>query len=285
MFSPTTLGDVMQLLPGNLIDNPDLSEKQAISIREVGNEPNSSMGTAIIVDGMPVNNDANYQVYSTTATSATLTSTTSALYKKTESTAGEGIDLRQISTDEIESVKIIKGIPSVEYGNLTSGAVIVNTKAGRTPFEVKLKSDPKIKHVYLGKGLGLKDGAALNTSIVYTKSYKDLRTQYTSFDRLTARLSYSKVFFKNSNPLSFNSGVSFFQTIDNEKTDPDALVKEEKVRDAEKGIGLNTRIKWVLNKALLTNLESKFSVSVNWQEYYQKQYRSSGIEKNIACTH
>lgn len=30
-----------------------------------------------------------------------------------------GVDMRMISTDDIESVEIIRGIPSVEYSNLT----------------------------------------------------------------------------------------------------------------------------------------------------------------------
>ncbi|WP_289466143.1 TonB-dependent receptor plug domain-containing protein, partial [Klebsiella pneumoniae] len=48
-----------------------------------------------------------------------------------------GADVRSISTENIESVEIIRGIPSVEYGDLTSGAVIINSKAGREPLRVK----------------------------------------------------------------------------------------------------------------------------------------------------
>ncbi len=31
--------------------------------------------------------------------------------------------MRSISTDDIESVEVVRGIPSAEYGNLTSGMI------------------------------------------------------------------------------------------------------------------------------------------------------------------
>ena len=47
-----------------------------------------------------------------------------------------------VSPDNVESMEVIRGIPSVEYGNLTSGVVIVKTKTGSTPWEAKFKADP-----------------------------------------------------------------------------------------------------------------------------------------------
>lgn len=49
------------------------------------------------------------------------------------STAFVGTDLRQISADDIESVEIIRGIPSAEYGDLTSGLVVVHSKSDKLP--------------------------------------------------------------------------------------------------------------------------------------------------------
>ncbi len=45
-----------------------------------------------------------------------------------QTTAGRGVDLRTVSAGNIESMEVIRGIPSVEYGNLTSGVVIVKTR-------------------------------------------------------------------------------------------------------------------------------------------------------------
>ncbi|MFR7824841.1 MAG: TonB-dependent receptor plug domain-containing protein [Odoribacter splanchnicus] len=70
----------------------------------------------------------------------------------TSSPAG-GVDVRAISTDNIESIEVIRGIPSVEYGDLTSGAVIINSKAGREPFRLRFKTNENIYQVSAGKGL------------------------------------------------------------------------------------------------------------------------------------
>ncbi|EXY31053.1 tonB-dependent Receptor Plug domain protein, partial [Bacteroides fragilis str. 3397 T10] len=58
------------------------------------------------------------------------------------STAFVGTDLRQISADDIESVEVIRGIPSAEYGDLTSGLVVVHSKIGQTPWQIKGKINP-----------------------------------------------------------------------------------------------------------------------------------------------
>ncbi len=271
---PTTLADIMQLLPGNLIENPDLQTKQNINIREIGDETNSAMGMGIYIDGTPITNDGNYQTYTTTK----LTSASTSINGTTGSTVGEGIDMRQFSTDNIESIEVVKGIPSVEYGNLTSGLLVVNTKSGRTPIELKLKSTPLIKQAYLGKGLSLNNGNSFNINIDYTQSYKDIRTKYTSFNRITGQITYSGKFINSASPLSIKTGLSFFQTTDKAKTDPDALVAEELIKESETGVRLNLNSQWMLNKPFITNLEGKFSVSINNQEYYSKAYRSSGIE-------
>ena len=73
-----------------------------------------------------------------------------------QTTAGRGVDLRTVSAGNIESMEVIRGIPSVEYGNLTSGVVVVKTKAGHTPWEAKFQTDPNSKQVFAGKGFNLK---------------------------------------------------------------------------------------------------------------------------------
>ncbi len=293
-IQPTTLADIMQLLPGNLIENPDVQDKQTISIRDIDDETNSALGVGIYIDGTPATNDGNYQTYSTTnSTSETtsLTSTTEDLTSRLTTTysngdgdgtsgtsAGESLDMRQISTDNIESVEVLKGIPSVKYGNLTSGVVLVNRKSGRTPIEAKVKSDPKIKQVYVGKGISLKKGASLNIDADYTKSYNDIRSEYTSYKRITGRAAYTNTFFKTTTPLSIKAGISAFQTIDKVKTDPDAQVADEQIKESETSMRFNINGDWMLKKSFITNLKGKFLTSVNIQDYYAQTNRSTGIE-------
>ena len=72
-----------------------------------------------------------------------------------------GIDMRNISTDHIESIEIIRGISSAQDGNLSSGAIHINSRKGVTPWRIRAKADPLNKLIYVGKGFKLSDKAGL----------------------------------------------------------------------------------------------------------------------------
>lgn len=266
---PTSLADVMQLLPGNISTNPDLRSVQRIPIREIGTDDNSAMGTVIMVDGAPLSNDANLQTFATSKSGNNFSTV-----------VGSGIDLRQISTDNIESVEVIRGIPSVTFGDLTSGVVLIKTKSGYTPFEVKLKTDPKIKQLTFGKGLSLKSiRSNMNFNFDYLQSFDDLRSKYQGFNRLTAEAGFSKIFDPQKIPLTYNAKVSWYETIDDAKTDPDAMVAGEKIMSKDRGLRFNMYGKWSPEFKLLTNLDYSFSVSYAHQISSEEKYRSgSGIQ-------
>lgn len=262
----TSLSDVMQLLPGNIVENPDLSKPQQISIRQIGSDDNTAMGTTILVDNAPLSNNANLQTISTSASRDGEFSTV----------AGGGMDLRRISTDNIESVEVIKGIPSVVYGDMTSGAVVVKTKAGYSPLSVRLKADPKIKQAAFTKGIQFPSKiSSLNFSFDYLSSYSDVTSKYKGFKRLTGQTGYSTTFMKSTLPLTFNARFNLFGTIDNAKTDPDAMVANEEYESRDQGVSLNLNGEWSLNKKWLTAIQYTYSVSYGHQESYQKLYRSS----------
>jgi outer membrane receptor protein involved in Fe transport len=261
---PTNLADVMQLVPGQVTLNPDMSGSNQITIRDINNEnnpnDNDALGTAIIIDGTPVDNDANMQTLNTAG------SGTSQGY----STAGQGVDLRRIATDNIESVEVIRGIPSVEYGELTTGAVLVKTKAGKTPLNAKVKADPRIKQLAFSKGFlvpGTNNGA-INLDMDYTHSFDDLRKPSKTFSRITSQMGYSNTLFSNKNPLSINFKINFFNTFDNNKSDPDQL-KEELFQEKEKGIDVKLYGKWSVNKKWLNNIHYNMSASQQDQSYYE----------------
>ena len=150
----SSLRDIMGLLPGASITNPDLSSAHSITLRSVNGSDMNSLGTAIIVDGAPMSNNANME-----GITASMNGVSSPIAGTSVSAGGAspagGIDVRQLSTDNIESVEVIRGIPSVQYGDLTSGAVIINSKAGAEPLTVRLKADPKIYQVAASKGFKL----------------------------------------------------------------------------------------------------------------------------------
>ncbi|HAY18674.1 MAG TPA: hypothetical protein DCY24_05685, partial [Rikenellaceae bacterium] len=111
-IQPSSFADLLELLPGGRSVDPSFSTPKTIDLRAVsvssGNYNTSSLGTRFLIDGVPVNNDANLQ-------------TTPAFSNYGSSFVNAGVDMRTITTEDVESIEIIRGIPSVEYGDLTSG--------------------------------------------------------------------------------------------------------------------------------------------------------------------
>src|SRR5690606_1886850 len=130
-------------------------------------------------------------------------------------------DLRQFSADNIESVEVIRGVPSVEYGDLASGAIIIKTKAGPEPFTIKARINPRITPVNGGKGFSLGEkGGALHADFDYTRSFNDQRFEYQGYHRITGGLLYTRKFGKRK-PFTTNTGFSYSMNLDEQKLDPD----------------------------------------------------------------
>ena len=218
-IQPKSVADMLQLLPGSLTQNPTLNNLGQAHIREIDGDDNNALGTAVILDGMPLSNDGNMQALSPTRNGAVSSDNADGMSDQT--TAGRGIDLRTVGADNIESIEVIRGIPSVEYGNLTSGVVVVKTKAGETPWELKFKADPFSKLVFAGKGFRLKKGGAVNWGLDWSQSYEDTRRHYLGYERVTISGAYSKIFNPEGRyPVSFNMRASFYSNVNNRKTDP-----------------------------------------------------------------
>lgn len=249
-IQPKSIADVFQLLPGQITENPSLSSPSQIKIREISTNNNSSLGALIIVDGVPMNNDANMQVFS---------STQSGNVTASPGTVGGGIDLREVSAENIESVEVIRGIPSAEYGNLTSGVVLVKTKIGEAPWSISLKTDPGSKIASVSKGFRLKNEAGvINTGLDYTQSYDDIRLKFQGYKRFTGSLGFSNTYLKKTTPLSLNASLSVYGTVDENKSDPQ-LNSEELIRSSKKGFRMGINGKWLLRKSWITNIEYNIS--------------------------
>jgi hypothetical protein len=267
----SSLKDVMQLVPGNISENPNLKNPTKISIREIGTDVNSALGTAIIVDGIPLSNDGNMQnsIGNTVAMS---------------SNAGTGVDLRSIAVENIESVTVDVGIPSAEHGNLTSGAVHIKTKAGGSPYNVKFQADPHTKLAYLGKGFLLgEDKGVVNFDFSYTHSYGDLVKQTDLYQRINTSAKYSKTFFRGKSPLMIDFKVDFLGTVDGQKWDPDMLAQEE-AYSKERGFKTNLTADWALNKSWLTGLTFDFGFDKTWEKGFEKTLETSSSGPNFFST-
>jgi len=264
----TSLADVLQLLPGGLATNPNFANVNSVALRQTNITSMGSLGTAVLINGAPVSNNANLQVLNPASSGANASFSTS---------TGSGTDLRQISADNIESIEVIRGVPSVEYGDLTNGAILVKTKAGQTPFQLKARVNPTLNQLWLGKGFSLgKKAGNLNADIDYTKSFSDQRFAYDAYSRLTGSLLYSNTFFKEQ-PLTTSTSFSYAMNLDQLKQDPDDAMTLTENRAKDNAFRFTTSGKWNLNQKLARVV--KYNISANYA--VQKGYQQSLVSNYI----
>ncbi len=223
-LQPTSFSDLLELIPGNISKNPTMGEANTIALRETGtlgasgqkvqNEDYdiSSLGTMFMVDGAPINSDANMQTIGTAEDG----------HASPRNITNKGVDMRTISTDNIESVEIVRGIPSAEYGNLTSGLVKINRIKSATPFTARFKADEYSKLFSAGKGIGFGSNEhTINLDIAYLDSKTDPRNRLENYKRLTGSVRSYLKFQSDQAGTNWNCGLDYTGSFDNAKTDPD----------------------------------------------------------------
>ena len=231
------LGDIGTLLPGGKTINPSLMGDTRMALRSDTQEKgNASFGTAVEVDGMRLNNNA-----------------------ATNETAG--VSTRTVSTSNIESVEIVTGIHSVEYGDLSNGVIKVNTRKGKSPFIIEGRVNQHTHQIALNKGYDLgKRRGILNTSLEHARSFSNAASPYTAYQRNIFSLNYINTFMRESSPLTLSIGLTGNIGGYNSESDPDEDQQDySKVRDNK--IYGNLHLQWLVNKSWLTNLSLRASIS------------------------
>lgn len=240
--------DISALLPGGKTVNPDLTTDNAVSLRSGGLAAgNAAFGTALEVDGVRVGNNASFGLMSGTGT-------------------------RNISTENVQSIEVITGVPSAEYGDLNSGMVRINTRKGLTPWNITFAVNPRTYQASASKGIDLmKNRGVLNVSAEWTRATQKLSSPYTSYTRRGFSASYSNTF---KNVLKFEVGATGNIGGMNTKNDPDAYKGTwSKVRDNV--LRANTSLTWLLRKSWITNLKLDASVNYNDNRSQDHAYGSS----------
>lgn len=240
--------DISALLPGGKTVNPDLTKDNAVSLRSGGLAAgNAAFGTALEVDGVRVGNNASFGSMSGTGT-------------------------RNISTENVQSIEVITGVPSAEYGDLNSGMVRINTRKGLTPWNITFAVNPRTYQASASKGIDLmKNRGVLNVSAEWTRATQKLSSPYTSYTRRGFSASYSNTF---KNVLKFEVGATGNIGGMNTKNDPDAYKGTwSKMRDNV--LRANTSLTWLLRKSWITNLKLDASVNYNDNRSQDHAYGSS----------
>lgn len=221
-LQPSSFADLLELLPGGRSLDPSLSTPNTIHIREIptgsSNYATGALGTSFIIDGAPVSTGANMQ-YLAGAWDDKATS---------RDNTNSGVDMRGISTDDIESVEIVRGIPSVEYGDLTSGLVKIERRRGGHDLKFRLKADMGSKLLYGAKDFEWeKHNLTLNVSADYLDAKADPRNRLENYQRVTASARLNKRWENSRYQLALTSNVDFSRSLDNDKEDIDQTYSAE----------------------------------------------------------
>ncbi|MFA4948180.1 MAG: TonB-dependent receptor, partial [Candidatus Krumholzibacteriia bacterium] len=184
-YLSTNLGDIMDLVPGiERTKSPGLSKMTQLDLRGTGqigtnNEQMAArFGTKIIIDDITMSNNANMQVGMGAGYGSSV-----------QAFAGTGLDLRAIPADNIQGVEVITGVPSVEYGDLTTGLVKVKTKIGAQPQRLKLKSNPDTKEANFGGGI-YRFNTGISYNVNYAWSERDIRLEGDEYARYNAQVNF-----------------------------------------------------------------------------------------------
>ena len=238
------IADISTLLPGGKTVNPSLMNDTRMALRSGSQEKgNASFGTAIEVDGLRLDNNA---------------------------ASGEttGASTRTISASNIESVEVVTGIPSVEYGDLSNGIVKVNTRRGKSPFIVEGSINQHTRQIAVSKGFNI-DRSVFNVSLEHARSFSDAASPHTAYQRNILSLHYMNIFFRQTMPLTLNFGLNGNIGGYHSEADPDEEL-DDYTKSRDNALRSTLDLQWLLNRPWLTNLQ--LSASFSYQDRKQETY-------------
>lgn len=236
----SSLADIMQLIPGREMGNTNLTEQSNLQLRTLRNNNTSAFGSSIVVDGVPMSNNGQLTQGPFTAS------------------AFAGTDLRQIAADNIDNVEVIRGIPSAEYGDLTSGLVVVHSKMGVTPWQIKAKVNPSMTNASLTKGFSLNRAGIINVNFDYASAWSDPRLKNRSYNRYTVNLGYS---YDINRRWHTETKLRFLSARDWSGQDPDAIQDGTETKNQNINFGLTHNGRISLDKLFMRTLNYTFGLS------------------------
>ncbi len=282
-----TLNEVLEQLPGQKLMNLELNEFKPIALRTVVPTTvstegfgNKSFGTSIVLDGIPLSNNENMQTYNTNYSS--LFAPNNIGFGVTNgrngyfSNANYGVDLREISTDNIEKVEVIQGVASARYGDLTSGVISITRKKGKTPLRAYAAFRSGTQEYNLSKGFSLGEKAGtLNVNLNYLDSNTNPRTRFNVFKRANANVmwNWNSPDRKILNTLTLSYGENF-DDANFEEEDESRKIVNNKKRD----FTLSNSLNWRFDDSFFDNLGVRASFSTGYQFTHDSQLVNVGGE-------
>lgn len=255
--------DVSSLLPGGKT-NTEMHlatgvQRFQVNSKGISESGNPTFGVGLEVDGVRLSNNA---------------SRGSLL----------GPDTRNIASSNVESIEVITGVASVEYGDISDGIVKINTRKGISSYILEATTQPNTKQISLNKGLSLGgNNGVLNFNIEHVKSIKDLASPYTSYVRNGLSLNYSNTFNqKSERPLVFNFGVTGNMGGAEDLQDPDRFVNTFS-KDKDNVFRSNFMLRWLTRSKWITNIEATASLNYNDRKAEDNTVKSA--TSSVAALH
>lgn len=270
----SSLAGVLELIPGVPLKPPGLDGVQQFSLRTVPTidgqgEQLGAFGTLIILDGVPLANAANLQ---TTGPRGEIVPATS---------SGGGVDLRRIPAAALERVEVIRGVPSARYGDLTQGAIIIDTRAGVVASELLTRYDPRTSEANIsgGRALGPSQSASLTTDLARTRLAPGVRDA--NVWRGTVDLAYRRAFGRvaadeqNTTGSVLDTRLNVYQVYMNDPEQP-AIYPGRFSSDRSGGVRFATRAR--VGDLAARHWDITTSVERQWQSTTNQRLLSRGAE-------
>ncbi|MFD2599001.1 carboxypeptidase-like regulatory domain-containing protein [Sphingobacterium corticis] len=272
-----SLIDVLNNLPGKQITAPNINGPQTLTLRNTldrSDAINNSLGIPIIMDGVAISNDANMQsrlVGQRGMGSTGIPSTGGA--RLPVDVPFTGIDLREIPVESIEKIEVIQGVASAEYGELTDGAILIERKAGKSPWHFTTNINAGARNFSLNKGVNLpKKWGGLTIDGNYAISNSEPTDRFQEYRRYGLGVRWNTVqykYFRNKLSLDFN------QRLDEVKLDPDDNA-DKRFESKESGIRISNNTSILINKSWLDDINVVLSYSERNQESFAQMLLNRG---------
>lgn len=219
---------------------------------------NKAFGTSIVVNDIPVSNNENMQSFSSVS-NGNFNDFNNPSY---------GVDLRQITTANIDEVKIIQGIAPAKYGDLTSGLIIINSKVGQAPLRASVSMLDATTEYNISKGFKINDRNFFSISGNYLSSNADVRDNLKSYNRISTSAAWKSS--NKTNTLVNTLDGNFAINTDKIKYDPDNI-SDPKIKNDKFSIRLSNNLKWNLKKEWIDALN--VDANINYEKQNSKEER------------
>lgn len=252
-----SLDDVLQQLPGQTTADFSLNAYKNITFRTASTFKDAkAFGTSFMINDIPISNNENMQALSPNTPSGAAND-----FGKDGNRFNNpnlGVDLREISTNNIEEIKVIQGIPSAKYGDLTSGLVLITTKVGNSPYRVSASIRDATSELNLTKGVKLNENNSMNFGFNFLDSKADPRDNLLNYQRVSGSLAW-KTTDKHSK-IKNTLNLSLRSNLDDAKHDPDKI-SADVVKNEKQGISISNNLMWKPSNLWLDgiNMNSGFS--------------------------